>query len=353
VQRQLLVLEQQGGDKFFGEPALNVKDFLRTTSGGKGYVNILSAEKLTNSPRLYATFLLWMLSELFEELPEVGDLDKPKLVFFFDEAHLLFSEAPSALLEKIEQVVRLIRSKGVGVYFATQNPADVPEKVATQLGNSVQHALRAFTPRDQKAVKAAAETFRQNPEIDCETVITELGKGEALVSMLEGNGTPSIVQVTKIRPPSSRLGPLTLPERQQIIDSSPLQGQYEDLSDRESAYEVLQARSEGRVASAQPQQEAANSGGFWGSILGGATGSRGGHRQGVGEAVAKGVVRTISTTVGRQIGAAVLGAVIGKAVGRRSGGGAIAGSIARNVGASVTRNVTGSIMRGVLGSLSR
>src|SRR5579862_7671833 len=219
IQRQLLVLENQGGDKFFGEPALDLKDFMRTDRDGRGMVNILVADKLMQSPRLYATFLLWMLSELFEELPEAGDLPKPKLVFFFDEAHLLFNDAPKALMEKIEQVVRLIRSKGVGVYFVTQNPIDVPDKVLGQLGNRVQHALRAFTPRDQKAVAAAAQTFRPNPKLNTEQVITELAKGEALVSFLEGNGIPAIVERVMVRPPTARIGPITPEERKAIIDN--------------------------------------------------------------------------------------------------------------------------------------
>ena len=221
------MLENQGADKFFGEPALNIDDFMRTDRDGRGVISLLAADKLMQNPRLYATFLLWMLSELFEELPEVGDPDKPKLVFFFDEAHLLFTDAPKALLDKIEQVVRLVRSKGVGVYFVTQNPLDVPDKVAAQLGNRVQHALRAFTPRDQKAVRAAAETFRQNPDLDTATVITELGKGEALVSFLEGNGTPSMVERCMICPPSARVGPVTPAERQAIINKSPVKGKYE------------------------------------------------------------------------------------------------------------------------------
>ena len=243
IQRDLLVLEEQGGDAFFGEPALKISDLMRTDRKGRGVINVLAADKLMMSPRLYATFLLWLLSELFEELPEIGDPEKPRLVFFFDEAHLLFNEAPKALLEKVEQVVRLIRSKGVGIYFVTQNPLDVPDTVLSQLGNRVQHALRAFTPRDQKAVKAAAETFRPNPDLDTKQVITELGVGEALVSTLERKGIPSVVQRTLIRPPSSRLGPVTKKERKKIVQASPVFGQYEDVVDRESAYEVLQKRA--------------------------------------------------------------------------------------------------------------
>jgi len=256
IQRSLLVLEEQGGDAFFGEPALKIEDLMRTDRKGRGIINVLAADKLMMSPRLYATFLLWLLSELFEELPEVGDPDRPRLVFFFDEAHLLFDEAPKALLEKVEQVVRLIRSKGVGVYFVTQNPLDVPDTVLSQLGNRVQHALRAFTPRDQKAVKAAAETFRPNPDLDTRQVITELGVGEALVSTLERKGIPSVVQRTLIRPPSSRLGPLTKKERKQLIQKSPVFGQYEKAVDRESAYEVLQKRAKKQNRQEEKQREA-------------------------------------------------------------------------------------------------
>ncbi|WP_299480967.1 helicase HerA-like domain-containing protein [uncultured Roseibium sp.] len=244
IQRRLLVLERQGGENFFGEPALDIRDFIRTAQDGRGIVNILAADKLMSSPRLYAVFLLWLLSELFEELPEVGDPQKPKLVFFFDEAHLLFSGAPKALIEKVEQVVRLIRSKGVGVYFVTQNPLDIPETILAQLGNRIQHALRAFTPRDQKAVRAAAETFRPNPDLNTERVITELGVGEALVSTLEGKGIPSVVQRTLIRPPCSRLGPITQAERRALIQSSAIFGLYERAKDRKSAYEILMNRAE-------------------------------------------------------------------------------------------------------------
>jgi len=244
VQRQLLVLENQGGHKFFGEPALAITDLMRL-EGGRGVINVLAADKLMGSPRLYATFLLWLLSELFEKLPEVGDPEKPKLVFFFDEAHLLFNEAPKELLEKVEQVVRLIRSKGVGVYFVTQNPIDVPPKVLAQLGNRIQHALRAFTPADQKAVKAAADTFRPNPKLNTAQVITELAKGEALVSFLEGGGTPATVDRTMIRPPSARIGPLTPEERKAVMANSPFKGKYDQAIDPESAYEILQKRLAG------------------------------------------------------------------------------------------------------------
>jgi hypothetical protein len=256
IQRRLLVLEQQGAESFFGEPALDIKDLMRTTRNGRGYINILAADKLMQSPQLYATFLLWLLSELFEELPEVGDPDKPKLVFFFDEAHLLFDEAPRALLEKVEQVVRLIRSKGVGVFFVTQNPLDVPDTVLSQLGSRIQHALRAFTPRDQKAVRAAAQTFRQNPSFDTEEVITQLGVGEALVSVLEKKGVPSVVQRTLIRPPSSRLGPLEPSERKQAVNNSPVFGLYDEEVDRESAFELLAKRAEQRAASEAKAREA-------------------------------------------------------------------------------------------------
>src|SRR5579864_2267635 len=262
IQRQLLVLENQGGDKFFGEPALTLKDFMRTDRDGRGMVNILVADKLMQSPRLYATFLLWMLSELFEEMPEAGDPPKPKLVFFFDEAHLLFNDAPKALMDKIEQVVRLIRSKGVGVYFVTQNPIDVPDRVLGQMGNRVQHALRAFTPRDQKAVTAAAQTFRPNPKLDTAKVIMELGKGEALVSFLEGNGTPAMVERVMIRPPSARIGPITPEERKAIMDASPVKGKYDFVFKDESAYEMLQKRVAGTAAPA----DGASAGGVLGQI---------------------------------------------------------------------------------------
>ncbi len=246
IQRRLLVIEEQSTEHFFGEPAFNIADLMRTDSAGRGYISILAADKLMASPRLYATFLLWLLSELFTKLPEVGDPPKPKLVFFFDEAHLLFSEAPKALLERIEQIARLVRSKGVGVFFVTQNPLDVPDTVSSQLGNRVQHALRAYTPREQRAVRAAAGTFRPNPEFETERVIMELGVGEALVSTLEKKGEPSIVQRTLIRPPSSRLGPLTPDERQSIIEASPVRGVYDSLLDRDSAHEIL-ARRQGQT----------------------------------------------------------------------------------------------------------
>jgi DNA helicase HerA-like ATPase len=257
IQRQLLQLESQAGDRFFGEPALEIADFMRTDEEGRGVVNILAADRLMTSPKLYATFLLWLLSELFEELPEAGELPKPKLVFFFDEAHLLFVDAPPALIEKVEQVVRLIRSKGVGVYFVTQNPADIPEAVAAQLGNRVQHALRAFTPRDQKAIRAAAETYRASPGLDVATAITELRTGEALVSLLQPDGSPSPVARTLIRPPSSRLGPLSAKERAIIRSISPVGEKYDERVDRESAEEMLMARADAAAAEAQRRKDEA------------------------------------------------------------------------------------------------
>ena len=243
ILRQLIVIEEQGGDKFFGEPALDIKDFMRTTRDGRGYVNIIAADKLVSSPMLYATFLLWLMSELFQTLPEVGDPEKPTLVFFFDEAHLLFADAPSGLLKKIEQTVKLIRSKGVGIYFVTQNPLDIPDSVLAQLGNRVQHALRAYTPRDQQAVKAAATTFRPNPKFNTEKAITELGKGEALVSVLDPKGVPTMVERTFIRPPSGQLGPVTPAQRQATIAASPVASKYETTIDRESAYEKLRVKA--------------------------------------------------------------------------------------------------------------
>ncbi|MGN8113130.1 helicase HerA-like domain-containing protein [Labrys sp. 22185] len=313
IQRQLLALQQQGGDKFFGEPALSLADIGLLDAKGRGTINILAADKLMMAPQLYATFLLWLLSELFEQLPEVGDLDKPKLVFFFDEAHLLFNDAPPALLQKIEQVVRLIRSKGIGVYFVTQNPLDVPDAVLGQLGNRVQHALRAFTPRDQKAVKAAAETFRPNPDLDTAKVISELGKGEALVSFLEGNGVPSIVQRALILPPAARVGAITPAERQAILQASPLRGKYETVVDRESAFEMLQRRVTDEAASAEQAEEG---GGLLGSVLGsvfgsGSGGGRASGRMTTSQAVIRSVTRTIATTAGREITQAILRGVLG------------------------------------------
>ena len=325
IQRGLLTLEEQGGDAFFGEPMLDINDLLQTQDG-RGIINILAADTLLTSPRLYATLLLWLLSELFEQLPEVGDLDKPKLVFFFDEAHLLFNEAPPALLEKIEQVVRLIRSKGVGVYFVTQNPLDIPDTVLGQLGNRVQHALRAFTPRDQKAVKTAAETLRANPAFDAAQVITELGVGEALVSFLDEKGRPAVVERAFILPPTSRIGPLTAAEQQAVMATSLVQGVYDQMLDRESAYEKLKGRrgaaptvtgagAQSVPASSDNGGDAGGSGGGWlgslGEMLGGSTGPRGGHREGLGEAMAKSAVRAIGSQVGREIIRGVLGSILG------------------------------------------
>jgi DNA helicase HerA-like ATPase len=326
IQRALLILEQQGGANFFGEPALAIADLMRTTRDGRGAINILAADRLMMNPRLYATFLLWLLSELFEELPEVGDPEKPKLVFFFDEAHLLFNEAPRALVERVEQVVRLIRSKGVGVYFVTQNPLDVPETVLAQLGNRVQHALRAYTPREQKAVRTAADTFRPNPEFSCAEAITRLGTGEALVSTLEEKGVPSIVQRTLIRPPSSRLGPLTPQERQKLMAESPLAGQYDKTVDRESAFEMLQKRASDRTppaeAPARDEEERPREGGRWTLPDFGGSGrddraddrrSRGtsrprtSNRQSVGEAAVKSVVRSVGSALGRALVRGILG----------------------------------------------
>ena len=334
IQRQLLVLENQGGTKFFGEPALALKDFMKTDSDGRGMVNILVADKLMQSPRLYATFLLWMLSELFEELPEAGDLPKPKLVFFFDEAHLLFNDAPKALMDKIEQVVRLIRSKGVGVYFVTQNPVDVPDKVLAQLGNRVQHALRAFTPRDQKAVAAAAQTFRPNPKLDTARVIMELAKGEALASFLEGGGTPSMVERVMIRPPSARIGPITPEERKKIMDASPVKGKYDTAIDADSAYEMLQKRVAGRAAPAD-----GSAGGASGGILGqigviaatifGTNVKRG--RLSTGQVIARDVTRSVTNTV---IGG--IAADVGKSIGGKLGG---------SVGRTLVRGALGGLLR--------
>lgn len=319
IQRGLVALQQQGGDKFFGEPALNLDDLLQTDSQGHGIVNILAADKLMASPQLYATFLLWMLSELYEKLPEVGDPDKPKLVFFFDEAHLLFNDLPQTLGAKIEQVIRLIRSKGVGVYFVTQNPTDIPEIVLSQLGNRVQHALRAFTPNDQKAVKAAAQTFRSNPKLNVETVITQLGVGEALVSFLDEKGIPGIVERAFILPPHSQIGPITPDQRQQIIKNSLVYGTYEQPVDRESAYERLKGAAQRPVTPEQVQQHQeeqqnqpwyAGVAGALGSLgLGSAAGGRRGDT--VAQAMVKSAARSIGSTVGRQIVRGVLGSLLG------------------------------------------
>jgi len=312
IQRGLLALEQQGGAKFLGEPMLNIDDLLQT-DGSRGVVNILAADRLMQSPQLYATLLLWLLAELYERLPEVGDRDKPKLVFFFDEAHLLFTDAPKVLLDRIEQVVRLIRSKGVGVYFVTQNPLDVPDIVLGQLGNRVQHALRAFTPRDQKAVKTAAETMRANPKIDTEKAITELGVGEALISFLDEKGRPEMVERAYILPPGSRIGPITPDERAAIMANSPVKGVYDQTVDRESAYEKLKGRA-ATSADAAAAGGAPAGGGLWDSVkgsLGGLmTGS--GRKDSIMEAVAKSAARTVGSTVGREIVRGVLGSLLGK-----------------------------------------
>ncbi len=301
IQRRLLVLEQEGAEKFFGEPELALNDFIKTDNKGRGYINILAADRLMRSPRLYSTFLLWMLSELFEELPEVGDRDKPRFVFFFDEAHLLFKEAPKALIEKIEMVVRLIRSKGVGIYFITQSPLDIPESVLGQLGNRVQHALRAFTPRDQKAVRTVAQTMRTNPRLDTQKAITELGVGEALISVLQGKGVPSMVQRTLIVPPVSQIGPLDGNKRQELIAGSWLAGRYDDAIDRLSAYEHLQERSEKQLKAAEAalkEQKSERT-----------AKKRRGNRQSMGEAFVKSAVRAIGSRLGRQIVRGILGSI--------------------------------------------
>ncbi|MES2283148.1 MAG: helicase HerA-like C-terminal domain-containing protein [Pseudomonadota bacterium] len=318
IQRGLMQVETQGADKFFGEPMLNISDFMQTV-GGKGVINILTADKLMNSPRLYATFLLWMLSELFEQLPEIGDPEKPKLVFFFDEAHLLFNEAPKVLIERIELVVRLVRSKGVGVYFVTQNPLDIPDSVLAQLGNRVQHALRAFTPRDQKAVKATAQTMRQKPGLDIETAITELAVGEALISLLDAKGRPSVTERVYVLPPGSQIGPITPPQRQALLQNSLVAGVYEKAVDRESAYEKLQGRAaaSATAAGSAPNGGAAGqseSGGILGGlndVLFGHTGPRGAKYDGLAQSMAKSAVRTMGSTVGREIIRGVLGGIFG------------------------------------------
>ncbi|HSW06383.1 helicase HerA-like domain-containing protein [Aquabacterium sp.] len=349
IQRGLLQIEQQGGDRFFGEPMLDISDFMQTVDG-QGVINILAADQLMNAPRLYATFLLWMLSELFELLPEVGDLDKPKLVFFFDEAHLLFKDAPSALIERIELVVRLVRSKGVGVYFVTQNPLDVPDTVLAQLGNRVQHALRAFTPRDQKAVRSAADTMRQNPAIgDMATAITELAVGEALISFLDAKGRPSVTERVFVLPPGSQIGPISAEQRQALRNGSLVAGVYEKVVDRESAYEKIKGRAaSGPVADPHAAQPPAGSGGrsmadeaidatrrtpmpqvpapapadggmFGGlkDVLFGSTGPRGGRHEGLAESAARSAMRSIGSSVGREIVRGVLGSLLGGSSRRR------------------------------------
>ena len=359
IQRRLLTLEQQGAEHFFGEPALELADLMLTTPDGRGAVNVLVADKLIHSPRLYATFLLWLLSELFEELPEAGDLDKPKLVFFFDEAHLLFNDAPKALTEKVEQVVRLIRSKGVGVYFVTQNPADVPPVILGQLGNRVQHALRAFTPAEQKGVRAAAETFRPNPAFKTQDVITQMGVGEALVSTLEPGGVPGIVERVKVIPPRSRMGTITPEERQQVMAASPIGAKYAEAVDRESAYEILRERAtagSAPAAAANPwgvdagaaPADAANPWGVPPAATGGdlaADRRRRTSRQGPGE--------------GTRAGAGLVGGLERRARQHPRGGGgrrqspaeAMVKSAMRSVGSNVGRQVGNAIVRGVLGSM--
>jgi hypothetical protein len=331
-------VETQGGDQFFGEPMLNIADFMQTDGNGRGVVNILAADKLMNAPRLYATFLLWMLSELFETLPEVGDLDKPKLVFFFDEAHLLFNDAPKVLIERIELVVRLVRSKGVGVFFVTQNPLDIPDSVLAQLGNRVQHALRAFTPRDQKAVKAAAETMRANPGLDVAAAITELGVGEALVSLLDEKGRPALTERVFIIPPCSQIGPISGTQRKDLIDNSMVAGVYEKAVDRESAFESLKGRTQTRLATASAQQESAPTARApsvrgtpaavpeaaappergildgLGDLLGGGTRRT---RASAGEQMIKSAASSIGREVGRQIIRGVLGSIFGGSTSRR------------------------------------
>ncbi|WP_338467098.1 helicase HerA-like domain-containing protein [Novosphingobium sp. ZN18A2] len=338
IQRQLLSFESQGADRFFGEPAFEINDFLKLDDKGRGYVNILAADKLMQSPKLYATFLLWLMSDLFEALPEVGDPEKPKLVFFFDEAHLLFDDAPDALLDKVEQVVRLIRSKGVGVYFVTQNPIDIPEKVAGQLGNRVQHALRAFTPRDQRAIKAAAETFRINPKLDVAEAITELKVGEALVSTLDADGAPGVVQRTLIAPPRSRLGPITAKERAIIQSVSPFEGKYDTAVNRESAAEVLARKAEDAAAAAKVIDEK-------------------------GEEAQRAQPRQ-SPTLWERAGKAALGAAAASAgtamarsmTGRKSSGNMLASAVsaaAGSLGTAIGGAAVGRFARGLFGNLLR
>jgi uncharacterized protein len=317
IQRALLTLETQGGDKFFGEPALNLDDFIQTDSNGRGLVNILAADKLMTAPKIYATLLLWMLSDLFERLPEVGDLPKPKLAFFFDEAHLLFNDIPNALLEKIEQVVRLIRSKGVGVYFVSQNPRDIPDNVLGQLGNRVQHALRAFTPRDQKAVQAAADTFRSNPKLNTVNALTELGVGEALVSFLDEKGQPTVVQRAMVVPPKSQIGPITDGQRRQLIANSIVSGHYEQTIDRESAYERLTGaaqqtiQKQGAPESPQAGQGRSIIDQVMGGVLGGITGTRTRRADSVIETMTKSVVRSLGSTAGRRLARGIMGSIFG------------------------------------------
>ena len=321
IQRALLNLKEQGGQRFFGEPALDLFDFMQTDASGKGYVNILAADKLMLSPQVYSTLLLWLLSELYERLPEAGDLPKPKLVFFFDEAHLLFTDSPPALLTKIEQVVRLIRSKGVGVYFVTQNPIDIPDTVLGQLGNKVQHALRAFTPREQKAVKAMAETFRTNPEVNVEKAVTDLAVGEALLSVLEADGSPAMVQRAFVVPPHGHIGAIAPEQRQQIIAASLVAGHYEQVIDRESAEEVLLARAQAAVAAADKAAEAAGKAAEAEAAKRPAprpqtapapkkTSGGGSKRQSMAEALGKSVIRAAGSSLGREITRGLLGSLL-------------------------------------------
>ncbi|WP_334175284.1 helicase HerA-like domain-containing protein [Pseudoxanthobacter sp.] len=353
IQRQLLALEGEGADRFFGEPALYIHDFMRWDRRGYGAINILAADRLMHSPRLYATFLLWMLSELFEELPEVGDPERPKLVFFFDEAHLLFDDAPKALVDKIEQVVRLIRSKGVGVYFVTQNPLDLPETVLGQLGNRVQHALRAFTPRDQKAVRAAAETFRPNPALDTARAVTELAVGEALVSLLEADGAPSVVERTRIRPPEGRVGPLSDEERQRIIAASPLRARYEATVDRESAYEILTERAagtRGEAPAAPAGRSAGMSAGKSAPAPAGDSGP-GGAEEG-GEGGLGGLFDTVFGT-GRARGRRLTPLQSAARSVTREMAGRVAGDLGRKAAGSVGGSIGRAVVRGILGSILR
>ncbi|WP_374578455.1 helicase HerA-like domain-containing protein [Phenylobacterium sp.] len=309
IQRKLLVLEDQGAAGFFGEPALQLSDLMRTDGSGRGYVNILAADKLIASPRLYATFLLWLMSELFEELPEVGDPDKPRLAFFFDEAHLLFRDAPKPLLEKVEQVVRLIRSKGVGVYFVTQNPADIPETVLGQLGNRIQHALRAYTPTEQKGLKAASNSFRANPAFDTAEAIQGLGVGEALVSVLDEKGAPTVVQKTLVRPPVSRLGPITQAERTAIMGQSPVRGLYDTVKDRESAFEMLKARADSAAAAAAREAAAEAEPASRPAARAAQPRARASSRQSMGEAFTKSLLRQAGSTIARELMRGVLGSL--------------------------------------------
>lgn len=316
IQRGLLQIEAQGGDQFFGEPMLNIDDLMQTNAQGHGIVNILAAEKLMQSPRLYSTFLLWLLSELFEQLPEIGDPEKPKFAFFFDEAHLLFSDAPKVLIERIELVVRLVRSKGVGVYFVTQNPTDIPDSVLAQLGNRVQHALRAFTPKDQKAVKATAQTMRPNPELNIESAITELAVGEALISLLDGKGRPGITQRVFVVPPGSQIGPISDAQRRALLAQSLVAGVYDQTVDRESAYELLQVRAaeapttSGGVSGAAATSDTGLMGGL-NDFLFGSTGPRGGRKDGLVQSLVKSTARNMSNQLGRELLRGVLGSLTG------------------------------------------